>query len=169
MAERNPIFNAKADNQIIGYVEDTEVFDLMGNKRCHYNPNTGNLVELDSGRIIGHVSLAGYFIGTSWIADQLFAERIERDPPTPSRTQLDAAASPVPTNSPDESTAAARTDPANEATEAPLSSDVERALEMIRITLGPSQSTLSARAATWTANAPPPTQADIKDEEATAD
>ena len=131
MAERNPIFNAKADNQIIGYVEDTEVFDLMGNKRCHYNPNTGNLVELDSGRIIGHVSLAGYFIGASWIADQLFAERIERDP-----TELDAAASPVPTNSLDESAADARTDFANEATEAPLSSDVERALEMIRITLG---------------------------------
>jgi hypothetical protein len=135
MAERNPIFNAKADNQIIGYIEDTEVFDLMGNKRCNYNPSTGNLVELDSGRIIGHVSLTGYFIGASWIADQLFAARIEKDAPTPLRIRLEAAASPVLRNSPDQLTAADRTDSAKEGTEAPLSSDVERALEMIRITL----------------------------------
>jgi hypothetical protein len=77
MAERNPIFKAKTDNQMIAYVEDTEVFDLMGNKRCNYNPITGNLVELNGRRIIGHVSLTGYFIGLSSIADELFSGRAE--------------------------------------------------------------------------------------------
>jgi hypothetical protein len=77
MAERNPIFKAKTDNQIIAYIEDTEVFDLMGNKRCNYNPITGNLFELNGRRIIGHVSLTGYFIGLSSMADELFSGRAE--------------------------------------------------------------------------------------------
>jgi hypothetical protein len=59
MAERSPIFSAKNDNQRIGYIENTEAFDLLGNKRCNYNPNTGNLLELGNGKTIGHVSLAG--------------------------------------------------------------------------------------------------------------
>jgi hypothetical protein len=29
MVERNPIFKAKTDNQMIAYIEDTAVFDLM--------------------------------------------------------------------------------------------------------------------------------------------
>ena len=77
MVERNPIFKAKADNQIIAYIEDTEVFDLMGNRRCNYNPITGNLLELNGRRIIGHVSLTSYFIGLSSIADELFSGRAE--------------------------------------------------------------------------------------------
>jgi hypothetical protein len=50
MAEPSPIFSAKIDNQKIGYIGGTEAFDLLGNKRCNYNPSTGNLLELDSGR-----------------------------------------------------------------------------------------------------------------------
>jgi hypothetical protein len=72
MTERSPIFSAKSENQSIGYIEDAEAFDLLGNKRCSYNPSTGNLLELDSGRTIGHVSLAGHFVGMSWIAEELF-------------------------------------------------------------------------------------------------
>jgi hypothetical protein len=43
----------------------------------HYNPITGNLVELNGIRIIGHVSLTDYFIGLSSIADELFSGRAE--------------------------------------------------------------------------------------------
>jgi hypothetical protein len=63
MAERSPIFSGKIDNQKIGYVEDSAAFNLLGNKRCNYSPNTGNLLDLESGKVIGYVSLAGYFVG----------------------------------------------------------------------------------------------------------
>ena len=89
MVERSPILSAKNDNQEIGYVEGAAAYDLLGNKRCNYNPSTGNLLELDSGRTIGHVSLAGHFLGVSWIADELF--------PPP-------GAIGAPTTSPDETT-----------------------------------------------------------------
>ena len=82
MAERSPIFSAKIDNQKIGYIEGAEAFDLLGDKRCTYNPSTGNLLELDSGRTIGHVSLAGYFVGSSWLADELFPQPAAKDSPT---------------------------------------------------------------------------------------
>jgi hypothetical protein len=72
MAESRLILSGKSDHQKIGYIEGTDAFDSLGNKRCKYNPSTGNLLELDSGRTIGHVSLAGYFVGTSWIAEELF-------------------------------------------------------------------------------------------------
>jgi hypothetical protein len=81
MAEPSPIFSAKID-QKIGYIGGTEAFDLLGNKRCNYNPSTGNLLELDSGRTIGHVSLTGYFVGSSWLADELFPQPAAKDSPT---------------------------------------------------------------------------------------
>jgi hypothetical protein len=139
MAERKPILNARAENQVIGHIEGTEVFDLADNKRCNYNPSTGNLVEPDSGRIIGHVSLAGYFVGESWIADQLFAGRVEKNTPISLGAQSDAAVSQVPINSLQEPTtdreeSLATTRP-RDATEPPLSIDAQRALELIRVTL----------------------------------
>jgi hypothetical protein len=45
MAERSPIFSAKIDNQKIGYIGGTEAFDLLGNKRCNYNPSTKTTVS----------------------------------------------------------------------------------------------------------------------------
>jgi hypothetical protein len=84
MAERSPIFSTKIDNQRIGYIEGRGAFDLLGNKRCNYNQSTGNLLELDSGRTIGHVSLAGYFVGSSWIADELFPQPVAKGSPTAS-------------------------------------------------------------------------------------
>jgi hypothetical protein len=143
MVERNPIFKAKTDNQMIAYIEDTEVFDLMGNKRCAYNPVTGNLVELNGGRVIGHVSLTGFFIGLSSIAEELFSGRAECQATVHVPDQSHAAtsaeqpsASPGLNTSTDEQ--AAVNDVANETepvAETHLSSDAERALEMIRITL----------------------------------
>ena len=140
MAERNPIFKAKTDNQIIAYVEDTEVFDLMGNKRCNYNPITGNLVELNGRRIIGHVSLTGYFIGLSSIADELFSGRAECQATVVLPNQSNAATAEQPSASPSsndliDEQAAVDNVAADAVTETALSSDAERALEMIRITL----------------------------------
>src|ERR1700689_5299569 len=73
MAERSPILSAKNDGRQIGYIEGNEVFDLLGRRRASSNGRTGNLCALDSGKIIGHVSLQGKFVGVSWIADELFS------------------------------------------------------------------------------------------------
>jgi hypothetical protein len=101
MTERSPIYCAKIDNQRIGYVEGMEAFDLLGNKRCNYNPSTGNLLELDSGRTIGHVSLKGYFVGSSWIADELFRRPVAGNSPTTSPDKAGKADSPGSVTSPD--------------------------------------------------------------------
>ena len=74
MVGRSPIFSAKVHSKQIGYTEDGHAFDLLGHKRCNYSPNTGNLRDLDSGSIIGHLSLAGRFVGLSCVAEELFPE-----------------------------------------------------------------------------------------------
>jgi hypothetical protein len=101
MAELNPIFSTKIDNQKIGYIGGLEAFDLLGNKRCNYNPSTGNLLELGSGRTIGHVSLAGYFVGSSWIADELFPQPCAKTAATTSPDKPSAADSTCLVPSPD--------------------------------------------------------------------
>jgi hypothetical protein len=113
MVAQSPIYSAKDRNLKIGYVEEGAAFDLSGNRRCNYSASTGNLIEFDSGQVIGHVSLAGYFVGLSWIANQLF--------PTPDATVAPeaAAAEAIATNS----------------TDTPLPTEAERALEMVQITL----------------------------------
>ena len=163
MVERNPIFKAKTDNQIIAYIEDTEVFDLLGNRRCNYNPITGNLVELNGRRIIGHVSLAGYFIGLSSIAHELFSGRAECQAAVLLPNQSNAATSPEqPSASPslnastDEqaavdsvavSSATIKPNEADAVTETALSNDAERALAMIRLRMPRGHSTLSTKIA----------------------
>ena len=113
MPERIPIFSKGRDNQKIGYIEDSEAFDLLGKKRSYCSPKNRQSSRIDSGRTIGHVSLTCHFVGASRIADELF-------PQPHANTAL-------PT-SPEEP---ASTDP----TETPLSSDAEPALETVRITL----------------------------------
>jgi hypothetical protein len=73
MAKHNPIFSSKGDHQQIGYIEGNEAFDLLGEKRCNYSAATGNLCDPGSGKILGHVSLQGKFVGASWIAVELFS------------------------------------------------------------------------------------------------
>jgi hypothetical protein len=111
MAERIPIYSAKCKNVKIGYIEGDAAFDLNGNMRCYYNSNNGHLLEFESSRIVGHVSLAGYFVGSSWIANELFPKPHPKLVPA---TAITGKCHPV---------------------ETPLSSDAERALEMIRLTL----------------------------------
>jgi hypothetical protein len=74
MAERKPIFLHKRSRPQIGYIEGDEVFDLSGNRRCIYNAANGNLSDFDTGKLVGHISLQGFFVGTSWIADELFGQ-----------------------------------------------------------------------------------------------
>jgi len=69
MGERSPILGR--DGTPIGYVEGGEAFDLSGRKRCNYSKETGNLFD-DNNKTIGHVSLAGRFIGIFSAADKLF-------------------------------------------------------------------------------------------------
>src|SRR3984957_2145007 len=69
MGECSPIFG-KGSTQI-GYIAGGEAFDLSGRKRCNYSKETGNLFD-DSRKTVGHISLAGKFIGASWIADEFF-------------------------------------------------------------------------------------------------
>ena len=73
MAERIPIFRARGDEHKLGYIEGNEAFDLSGKRCCNYNAETGNLLEFNSEKIIGYVSLEGKVVGVSWIIDELFS------------------------------------------------------------------------------------------------
>ena len=72
MAERRLIFNAKGFQ--LGYIEGNAVFDLSGRRRCSYTGATGNLGDFDSGKILGHISLDGTFVGASWLSEDLFGK-----------------------------------------------------------------------------------------------
>jgi hypothetical protein len=72
MAERRLIFNTKGFQ--LGYIEGNAVFDLSGRRRCSYTAATGNLGDFDSGKILGHISLDGTFVGASWLSEDLFGK-----------------------------------------------------------------------------------------------
>jgi hypothetical protein len=72
MAKHDPIFSAKVGGKQIGYIQGNEAFDLSGEKRGNYSPQTGNLRDPHSGKIVGHVTLRGRLIGPSWIVDEFF-------------------------------------------------------------------------------------------------
>ncbi len=72
MPERSLIFDPKGFQ--LGYIENNLTFDLGGRQRCSYAKATGNLCDLNTGNVIGHVSLDGTFVGSSWIADELFGK-----------------------------------------------------------------------------------------------
>ena len=72
MAERSTILSNKGGRPQIGYVEGNKAFDLLGRERCSFNAASGNLYDFDTGKIVGHVSLEGQFVGASWLADELF-------------------------------------------------------------------------------------------------
>ena len=70
MAERKAILRTKDGWSQIGYVEGNEAFDLSGTMRCNYDPVSGNLLNAQTGKVVGHVSLKGVFVGASWISAQ---------------------------------------------------------------------------------------------------
>ena len=131
MAERRPIFVNKGSLPQIGYIEDNEAFDLSGKRRCSYNAESGNLCDFDTEKLVGHVSLAGFFVGASWIADELFGQY------APVKDDLPAAAEmPKKSLSEESNPATAREHPADEsevaAPEEPESLLLDRAIGMIR-------------------------------------
>jgi hypothetical protein len=71
MAERRPIYSARKVGQQIGYVEGDKAFDLFDRPCAIYDSNTG-LLRNESGAVVGYVSLADIFIGSSWMARDLF-------------------------------------------------------------------------------------------------
>ena len=75
MAERSAIFSKNGGRPQIGYIEGNKAFDLLGRERCSFNAASGNLCDFDTGKIVGHVSLEGQFVGASWLADELFGRR----------------------------------------------------------------------------------------------
>ena len=80
MSDRSLIFNAEGVQ--IGYIEADRAFDLTGRERCKYARATGNLSELNSEKIVGHVSLDGTFAGLSWISDELFGKPSDKVNPS---------------------------------------------------------------------------------------
>jgi hypothetical protein len=131
MAERRPIFVNKGSLPQIGYVEDNEAFDLSGSRRCIYHAETGNLCDFDTGKIVGHVSLQGFFLGASWIADELFGQRAPVKDDLPVTTEK-----PKGSLSEERSPATARQHAADDseaaAPEEPESVLLDRAIGMIR-------------------------------------
>ena len=72
MLGRTLIFNTKGLQ--LGYIEGNAAFDLSGTQRCSYTGATGNLSDLNNGKVVGYVSLDGTFVGASWVSDELFGK-----------------------------------------------------------------------------------------------
>jgi hypothetical protein len=118
LTTRRPIFATKGIDRTIGYLDGGSAYDLSDRLRCYYNEETGNLSDPATGKLVGHVSLEGRFIGLSWLAAELFP------PPTvnaaPNANSSDQAAA----------TEAERSDSSD--------ADIARAIRMIQTTLGQS-------------------------------
>ena len=72
MAERRPVYSAQATRQQIGYIEDDEAFDLFDRPCAIYDGDTGLLRDPKHNVVVGYVSLADIFVGSSWMAQELF-------------------------------------------------------------------------------------------------
>ncbi len=73
--ERRTILNSRT-GQRIGYVEGVGAFDLSGKLRCRYDESSGNLRDPNTEKVVGHISFAGNFVGSSWVRDELFPENV---------------------------------------------------------------------------------------------
>jgi hypothetical protein len=72
---RRPILHSRT-GQRIGHVEGVGAFDLSGKLRCRYDENSGNLRDPNTGKVVGYISFAGNFVGSSWVRDELFPANI---------------------------------------------------------------------------------------------
>ena len=116
MTERRPIFASRDTSQTIGYFDSEGAYDLSGRLRCRYSEVTGNLSDPETGKIVGHLSLEGKFVGLSWLAAELF--------PSPTVDLVQVASS---------SDRGAEADKEHSDSS---DADIERALEMVRAALG---------------------------------
>ena len=67
---RNAIFSTKTGEQI-GYVEGTGAYDLKDRKRFEIDVNK-NLVDPETGQVVGQLRDGGPFTGGGEAADSLF-------------------------------------------------------------------------------------------------
>jgi hypothetical protein len=74
MAERRPIYSARAAGQQIGYIDDDEAFDLFDRPCAIYDSDTGLLRDPKHNAVMGYVSLAGIFVGSFKMAQELFSK-----------------------------------------------------------------------------------------------
>jgi hypothetical protein len=116
LTTRRPIFASGDISQTIGYFDGEGAYDLSGNLRCRYNEVTGNLSDPATGKIVGHISLEGRFVGLSWLAAELF--------PSPTMDLVQVA------SSSDQSAEAGKARPDSS------DADIDRALQMVRVALG---------------------------------
>ena len=85
MAERRPIYSARAIGQQIGYIEDDEAFDLFDRPCATYEGETGLLRDPKNKAVVGYVSLSDIFVGSSWMAQELFS----KDGPVAPQTSIE--------------------------------------------------------------------------------
>ena len=74
MTERHPIYSGLATGQPIGYIEDDQAFDLFDRPCATYEGNTGLLRHPKNNAVVGYVSLSYIFVGSSWMAQELFSK-----------------------------------------------------------------------------------------------
>ena len=74
MTERHPICRAQAAGQQIGYIQNDEAFDLFDRPCAIYESNTGLLRNPKNNAVVGYVSLANIFVGSSSMVEELFAK-----------------------------------------------------------------------------------------------
>ena len=72
MPERSPIYSAQAARRQIGYIEADKAFDLCGRSCAIYEGDSGLLRSPKHNAVVGYVSLANIFIGSSQMAEELF-------------------------------------------------------------------------------------------------
>jgi hypothetical protein len=72
MRERRPISSIKQAGQTIGYIEGDQAFDLFARPCASYDEATGRLRNSNTQMIVGYVSLKGSFVGSSFVAEELF-------------------------------------------------------------------------------------------------
>lgn len=73
MTERRPICSAQAGQQI-GYIQDDEAFDLFDRPCAVYESNTGLLRDFKNNAVVGYVTLADMFVGSSSMVQELFSK-----------------------------------------------------------------------------------------------
>jgi hypothetical protein len=74
MTERRPIYSGQATGQPIGYIEDDQAFDLFDRPCATYEGDTGLLRDPKNQVVVGYVSLSYIFVGSSWMAQELFCK-----------------------------------------------------------------------------------------------
>jgi hypothetical protein len=120
LTTRRSIFASSGSGQTIGYLDGGRAYDLLDRPRCEYNEATGNLRDSSTGKVVGHVTLDGRFVRVPWLADEVL--------PVPAVDAAQTAATPS------DQVEGAKSGPSDYFSDA----DIERALKMVRATLGQS-------------------------------